>query len=161
MRSIRFMSFGLLFAALASAAPAAPKTAKTRTFRLLNPPGLAKSARYSHVVEVTGGKLVFVSGQVAQDGAGKLVGAGDFAAQTRQVFENLKTALAGVGADFGNVIKIDSYITDIASNIEKYREIRQAYLGKSPEPPASTTVGVPRLVNEGYLLEVEAIAVVP
>lgn len=161
MRTLRFVIFAFLVAALALTAAAAPKTARPRGFRLVNPPGLAKSARYSHVAEVTGGRLVFVSGQVAQDAAGNLVGAGDFAAQTRQVFENLKTALEGVGADFGSVIKLDSYIVDISSNIEKYREIRQAYLGKNPEPPASTTVGVPRLVSDGYLLEVEAVAVVP
>lgn len=161
MRTFRFVSLAPFLVVLAVPAAAQTKTAKPRTFRLVNPPGLAKSARYSHVAEVTGGKLVFVSGQVAQDAAGNLVGAGDFAAQTRQVFENLKTALAGVGADFGNVIKVDSYIVDISSNIEKYREIRQAYLGKNPEPPASTTVGVPRLVADGYLLEVEAVAVVP
>jgi enamine deaminase RidA (YjgF/YER057c/UK114 family) len=63
--------------------------------RFVNPPGLAESPRYSHVAQVTRGRLIFISGQVAQDANGNLVGAGDMAVQTRQVFENLKVALAG------------------------------------------------------------------
>jgi len=161
MGSLRVLSSVGLFAALVGSAAAAPRAAKPRNVRFVNPEGLAKSPRYSHAVEVTGGKLVFISGQVAQDASGSLVGAGDFGAQTRQVFENLKTALAGVGATWANVIKIDSYILDISSNIEKYREVRQEYLRGNPEPPASTTVGVSALVRGDYLLEVDAVAVVP
>ena len=128
--------------------------------RYVNPPGLAKSPRYSHVAEISRGKLVLISGQVAQDAKGKLVGAGDLGAQTRQVFENLKVALAASGATFKNVVKLTSFIVDM-SQLEKYREIRTEYLKGISEPPTSTTVGVPRLVREGYLLEVEAVAVAP
>jgi len=128
--------------------------------RFRNPDGLAKSPRYSHVAEISRGRLILISGQVAQDGRGNLVGAGDLAAQTRQVFENLKVALAASGATFKDVVKLTSFIVDM-SQLERYREIRTEYLKGVAEPPTSTTVGVPRLVNEGYLLEVEAIAVVP
>jgi 2-iminobutanoate/2-iminopropanoate deaminase len=128
--------------------------------RFVNPAGLAKSPRYSHVAEISRGKLVLISGQVAQDASGNLVGAGDLGAQTRQVFENLKVALAASGASFKNVVNLTSFIVDM-SHLEKYREIRTEYLKGMFEPPTSTTVGVPRLVREGYLLEVEAIAVVP
>lgn len=128
--------------------------------RYVHPPGLAKSPRYSHVVEVSRGKLVLISGQVAQDASGNIVGAGDMAAQTRQVFENLKIALAASGASFKNVVKLTTFIVDM-SQLEKYREVRTEFLKGLPEPPTSTTVGVSRLVSEGYLLEVEAIAVVP
>jgi len=128
--------------------------------RFVNPPGLAKSPRYSHVAEISRGRLVLISGQVAQDASGNLVGAGDMAAQTRQVFENLKIALAASGASFKHVVKLTSFIVDM-SQLEKYREIRTEYLKGISEPPTSTTVGVPRLVREGYLLEVEAVAVVP
>jgi enamine deaminase RidA (YjgF/YER057c/UK114 family) len=128
--------------------------------RFVNPPGLAKSPRYSHVAEISRGKLVLISGQVAQDASGNLVGAGDMAAQTRQVFENLKIALAASGASFKNIVNLTSFIVDM-SQLEKYREIRTEYLKGISEPPTSTTVGVPRLVREGYLLEVEAVAVVP
>src|SRR5687767_5866747 len=128
--------------------------------KYVHPTGLAKSPRYSHVVEISRGKLVLISGQVAQDASGNLVGAGDLGAQTRQVFENLKVALAASGASFKNVVKLTSFIVDM-SQLEKYREVRTEYLKGMSEPPTSTTVGVPRLVSEGYLLEVEAIAVLP
>lgn len=129
-------------------------------FRFRNPDGLAKSPRYSHVVEVTRGKLVFVSGQVAQDAKGNPVGGGDMAAQTRQVFENLKVALAASGATFKDVVKLTSFLVDM-SQIDKYRDVRAEYLKGMPDPPTSTTVAVPRLVRPEYLLEVEAIAVLP
>ena len=129
--------------------------------RFLNPPGLSKSPRYSHVAEVTRGRLILVSGQVAQDASGNPVGAGDMKAQTRQVFENLKLALAAAGATYKDVVQLTSYIVDISKNIEPYREVRQEYLVGLAQPPTSTTVGVSALVRADYLLEVEAIAVVP
>lgn len=128
--------------------------------RFRNPDGLSKSPRYSHVAEVTRGKLVFVSGQVAQDAKGNPVGGGDMAAQTRQVFENLKVALAASGATFQDVVKLTSFLVDM-SQIDKYRDVRSEYLKGMPEPPTSTTVAVPRLVRPEYLLEVEAVAVLP
>jgi enamine deaminase RidA (YjgF/YER057c/UK114 family) len=129
--------------------------------RFVNPSGLAKSPRYSHVAEVNRGRLVLVSGQVAQDAKGDPVGAGDMKAQTRQVFENLKIALAAAGASYKDVVQLTSYIVDISKNIEAYREVRQEYLSGLAQPPTSTTVGVAALVRGEYLLEVEAIAVVP
>ena len=134
---------------------------KSPAVRFMNPSGLAKSPRYSHVAEVTRGKLVFVSGQVAQDAGGNPVGAGDMKVQSKQVFENLKVALAAAGATEKDVVKLTSYVVDIAKNIDAYREARQDAWGNVPVPPTSTTVGVPALVRPEYLLEVEAIAVVP
>lgn len=148
-------------AAVPAASEPTAKGGRPRAVRFVNPTGLAKSPRYSHVVEVTGGRLVIVSGQIAQDAAGNLVGAGDFAAQSRQVFENLKTALAGVGAGYKDIVKLTTFIVDISKNIEAYRDVRQEYLRGIAEPPTSTTVGVPALVRGDYMLEVEAIAVVP
>ena len=132
---------------------------KSPAVRFVNPPGLAKSPRYSHVAEVTRGRLIFVSGQVAQDAAGNPVGAGDMKAQTRQVFENLKVALAAASASYKDVVQLTTFIVDIPKNIEAYREVRQQYLSGLAQPPTSTTVGVPALVRGEYLLEVEAIAV--
>lgn len=129
--------------------------------RFVHPPGLAKSPRYSHVAEVTRGRLILISGQVAQDSNGNIVGAGDMAAQTRQVFENLNTALKAAGASWKDVVKLTSFIVDVSKNIEAYREVRQEYLRGIATPPTSTTVGVPALVRGDYLLEVEAIAVLP
>ncbi|HEV8611512.1 MAG TPA: RidA family protein [Thermoanaerobaculia bacterium] len=134
---------------------------KSPPVRFVNPPGLAKSPRYSHVADVTRGRLILISGQVAQDANGNVVGVGDMAAQTRKVFENLNTALKAVGATYKDVVKLTSFIVDVSKNIETYREVRQEYLRGIAEPPTSTTVGVPALVRGEYLLEVEAIAVVP
>lgn len=66
-------------------------------FRIFNPEGIHKPMGYSHVAEVTAGKLVYIAGQVALDKAGNLAGRDDFKAQVRQVFENLKTAVAAAG----------------------------------------------------------------
>ena len=134
---------------------------KTPAVRYVHPTGLAKSPRYSHVAVVEHGKMILISGQVAQDSTGNPVGAGDMEAQTRQVFENLKTALAGAGASFDDVVKLTTFIVDISKNIEPYRKVREDYFKGRTSPPTSTTVGVSALVREGYLLEVEAIAVVP
>ena len=73
--------------------------------RYLNPETLSVPPGYTHVVEVRGGRTVYISGQVPLDKAGNLVGVGDFAAQTTQVFENLRLALASVGATFDRFVK--------------------------------------------------------
>lgn len=122
----------------------------------VNPPGLAKPTGYTHVVQVEGGRTLYVSGQVARDQAGNLVGKGDFRAQARQVFENLKTALASCGATLDDVVKITIFVTD-ASEIQAFREIRDGYFTKAP--PASSFFQVVRLAQPDLMVEVEAIAV--
>ena len=131
--------------------------------KLHNPPDLHKPFGYSHVAEVTGGKLVYIAGQVALDDAGSLVGKDDFAAQARKVFANLKTALRAAGASFHHVIKLNYYCADsidLAVHLPAIRDIRDTYVNTS-EPPASTFVVVRRLVRPEWLIEVEAVAVVP
>jgi enamine deaminase RidA (YjgF/YER057c/UK114 family) len=71
-------------------------------FQCLNPPALSAPTPYTHVVQVHGGRTIYIAGQVAFDRSGNVVGKGDFAAQATQVFENLKSALAAGGATFGN-----------------------------------------------------------
>jgi reactive intermediate/imine deaminase len=124
----------------------------------LNPPTLSTPTGYTHVVEVTRGKTVYISGQVSLDKSGTVVGKGDFAAQTTQVFENLKAALAAAGATFDNVVKVTMFVTDMAQ-IATLRTIRLKYYGKNA--PASTLVQIGRLAHEDFLIEIEAIAVVP
>jgi 2-iminobutanoate/2-iminopropanoate deaminase len=124
----------------------------------LSPPGLPAPTGYSHVVAVTGGRTVYVSGQVALDAAGQLVGQGDFAAQTRQVFANLDLALRAAGATFRDVVKATYFVRD-ASRVALIREIRAAYFVDAL--PASTLVEVPQLAHPDFLIEVEVIAVVP
>lgn len=103
------------------------------------------------------GNMLFVSGQVATDEAGKTVGAGDAAAQAKQVFKNLEAALGLGGAKLTDVVKITCFLTR-AEDFAAYRAARQAAFPLNP--PASSTVIVKALVSPEYLLEVEAIAVV-
>src|SRR5688500_7742637 len=123
----------------------------------MNPKGLATPTGYSHVVSSRGGKTIYISGQVAFDANGQLVGKGDLAAQTTQVFDNLAVALKAAGASFANVVKTNYYMRD-AGQVAVVRDIRSRYFGK--ELPASTLVEVPRLANPDFLIEIEVIAVV-
>jgi enamine deaminase RidA (YjgF/YER057c/UK114 family) len=124
--------------------------------RFINPPTISKPPGYTHVVEITGpGRLIYVAGQLGFTVDGKMPP--DFRGQTVQAFENLKNALAAVGASFKDVVKINNYIVDISSNIGTFREVRDQYLNMAA-PPASTAVGVPALARPGALFEIEAIA---
>jgi enamine deaminase RidA (YjgF/YER057c/UK114 family) len=127
--------------------------------RFVNPPSLPPVRGYSQVVEVpAGNRLLFLAGQVALDSTGALVGRGDFPAQVRQVFENLRRALAAEGATFADVVKLNYYVLD-TSQLTALREIRDRYVNTAA-PPASTLVEVRRLFRDDVLLEVEAVAAV-
>lgn len=129
--------------------------------QFLKPEGIAPGTGYSHVVVTSPGKLVFISGQVARDKQGNLVGKGDLRAQTVQVFENLKAALASAGATFNDVVKINWYVKDYKQeNLAVLREVRTMYVNKD-NPPASTLAGVAALALDDYLIEVEAVAAIP
>jgi enamine deaminase RidA (YjgF/YER057c/UK114 family) len=126
--------------------------------KFLNPATIAKPVGYTHVVEPTPGRIVFISGQLGLDTENKIV-PGDFRAQAEQTFVNLKNALAAVGADFSHVVKLNNYFTDIA-HISVFREVRDRFVDAAA-PPASTAVAISALARPGALIEVEAIAVVP
>jgi enamine deaminase RidA (YjgF/YER057c/UK114 family) len=112
------------------------------------------------VITTKPGKMVFISGQVAMDKEGHLVGKGDLHAQTKQVFENLKTALTAAGATFDDVVKITWYVKGYnPSLLPTLRDVRDEYVRKEA-PPTSTLVGVTSLFQEDYLLEVDAVAVI-
>lgn len=124
------------------------------------PDGLARPGVYTPVVTVRGGKTVFVSGQVSQDSAGNLVGKGDLLAQTEQVYRNLQAALAGAGATFNDVVKINVYVVNFKP---EYRDLLQSVRARhvsKERPPASTLIGVQALARADFLVEVEAIAVI-
>lgn len=125
--------------------------------RYLNPPTLAKSAGYSHVVEAKAGRTLYVSGQIATDASGAVVGEGDIEAQARQVFANLEAALAAGGASLSQVVKITVFMTDVAQ-LAKFRMVRDSRFGANP--PASSLVEVSRLVRPELLIEIEAVAVI-
>jgi len=121
----------------------------------MNPETIAKPGGYSHVVECVGpGRIVYIAGQLGLKPDGKI--AGDFRAQAVQAFENLKNALASVGATFNDVVKLNNYLVDIKGNLGIYREVRDLYVNVKA-PPASTTIGIPALAREDALYEVEAI----
>jgi enamine deaminase RidA (YjgF/YER057c/UK114 family) len=136
----------------------APLFAQTE---FVNPKGLAAPHGYTHVVVTKPGKMVFIAGQVAMDAQGHLVGKDDLRAQAKQVFENLKTALTASGATFDDVVKITWYVKRYApQNLSTLREVRDGYVNKE-KPPASTLVGVAALFQDDYMLEVDAVAIVP
>ncbi|HEY7781574.1 MAG TPA: RidA family protein [Ktedonobacterales bacterium] len=127
--------------------------------RHINPATLPTSSGYTQVVTATGGTTVYISGQVALAPDGALVGADDLDAQAVQVFENLRAALAAVGATFEHVVKLTIFVLD-ASRAPIVRAVRDRYIN-TQAPPASTAVEVRRLFREDFLIEVEAVAVVP
>jgi enamine deaminase RidA (YjgF/YER057c/UK114 family) len=129
--------------------------------RFINPDALNKPPAYTQVVEVTApGRLVYVSGQLASDRNGNVVGdVGDFRAQATKVFDNLTAALAAVGATFKDVVKVNSYLSDI-DDMPILREVRAGYVNPGALP-ASTTLAVSGFARPSALLEVEVVAVLP
>jgi enamine deaminase RidA (YjgF/YER057c/UK114 family) len=129
--------------------------------QFLNPPGLSPTFGWTHVVTATGGKSVYISGQVSVNERGETVGKGDLRAQTQQAFENVKAALAAVGATFRDVVKTNLYVVGFKpEQIAVIREVRARYIA-ADQPPASTLVGVSALVGADWLIEIEAVAVIP
>jgi reactive intermediate/imine deaminase len=122
----------------------------------VTPSGVAPGFGYSHVVAAAG-RLIAISGQVALDESGRLVGPGDPEAQARQVFENLRRCLAAADATFADVVKLTVYVTDLAT-MTAVRAVRDEYVDTT-RPPASSAVQVAGLVLPELLLEIDALAV--
>lgn len=129
------------------------------SFDLISPVSMHRPNGYSHLARVKTGTPVFIAGQVALDTSGHLVGPGDFRAQAQQVFENLKSAVEAAGGSFSNIIKLNVYVID-RSDLPHYREIRDQFIDVG-NPPASTAVQVAALFRPEFMIEVEAVAVVP
>lgn len=126
----------------------------------INPPTLCPTIGWTHVATVTGGKTIYISGQVSVNDKGEVVGKGDLKAQTVQVFENLKHALAAAGATFKHVVKSNLYVVGLKpEQVPIIREVRGRYFDAN-NPPVSTLVGVEKLVGPDWLIEVELVAVV-
>ncbi len=114
---------------------------------------------FSHYTDaVRAGELLFVSGCIAVDAGGNLVGGSDVVAQTRKVFENLGATLAAGGASFGDVVKVTVYLTDIDDRAS-INPVRQEFFGEAR--PASTLIEISKLVLPGAKVEIDAVAVVP
>jgi len=129
--------------------------------QLLNPNAMFDPRFFTHAVAVSGPlKLVYVSGQVSYDRDGIVVGKGDFRAQCEQVFKSLTHNLKAAGANWSDVIKVNGYMVDLnPDDVGIYREVRHRYFDRAAMP-ASTLVGVNRLVHDDLLLEVEVVAAV-
>ncbi len=151
-------------AAAAAGAAAVPGAAQAQTpgspLRFSNPDGMTKPTAYSQVVEVNGPhRIIFVAGQTGVDAGGKV--AQGFHAQATQAFQNIKTALSSVGGDFEHVVKLTTYMTDLEQNADAYREVRASVFANKATLPASTLLQVTRLANPAFLIEVEAMAILP
>ena len=121
-----------------------------------NPSNLADPGGYSHVVR--DGNIVWIAGQVARDASGNTVGVGDAEAQMEQVFQNLKNALASVGCDFTNVVKVNTFMTH-REDIPAYRKVRPNYINS--DLPVSTLILCSGLADPEFRVEIECTAVVP
>lgn len=139
-----------------------PISQSGRGFRLHDPQALPPSNGYSHVGEVTRGRTIYIAGQVPLNAAGELVGPGDFRAQLEQVFANLDAAVRAAGGTFGDVVKLNYYCVDSIEPAQQRAvvEVRDRYVD-TQAPPVSTLVFVSRLVRPEWLVEIEAVAVLP
>ncbi len=125
----------------------------------IRPEGLLNLRSFTQVVTATGAKTIYISGQVAWDADGRIVGLGDFAAQARRAYENLALALDAAGATPADVAKTNIYIVDYdPAMAPALNDARNAVFGDAP-PPASTLIGVQALAAPQFMIEIEAIAV--
>jgi enamine deaminase RidA (YjgF/YER057c/UK114 family) len=127
----------------------------------INPDDLSKNPAFTQVVTVTGpGKTIYIGGQDAVDASGAIIGKGDLKGQVEQVFKNLQTALAASGAGLEHIVKWNIYIVQ-AQPLRPAFEVSQKIWGGRPNPPAITVMFVAGLANPDFLVEMDAIAVVP
>jgi enamine deaminase RidA (YjgF/YER057c/UK114 family) len=134
----------------------------TGSVRYVDPEGLHKNPAFTNVVVVEGPvRTVHVGGQNAVDASGNIVGKGDVAAQTEQVLANVRTALAAGGAGPEHVIKWNLLLVEGASLQEGFSAFQRAWVDTPKNPPAITAAFVAGLAHPDFLLEMDAIAVVP
>jgi 2-iminobutanoate/2-iminopropanoate deaminase len=133
----------------------------TSIVKFKNPSSVSKPNGYSHVVSVDLGnsKMLIISGQIALDNKGNLVGKGDLAKQTEQALLNIKSIVEDAGGTMDNIVKLGNFLTDI-SQIQAVRKIRDKYVNLKT-PPTSTTVQVSKLVRDDLMIEIEATAIIP
>ena len=130
----------------------------------VNPPTLMKPFGYSHGYQATGGRTLFLSGQIAKNAKGEVVGKGDIVAQFRQVCENLNLLVTAAGGTLTDVVKLTLYVIDVAGYKSHTKEIGGVYREYFAKHfPAMTLVGVRDLydASDGCMIEVEGFAVLP
>jgi 2-iminobutanoate/2-iminopropanoate deaminase len=133
----------------------------TTIVKFKNPSIVSAPRGYSHVAEIDLGncKMLILSGQVALDNKGSLVGKDDFGKQTEQVFSNIKGIVESAGGTMDNLVKISIYVVDM-SQLQTLRTVRDKFVNVK-NPPASTLVQVSKLFRDDILIEIEATAVIP
>jgi 2-iminobutanoate/2-iminopropanoate deaminase len=151
----------ILIAALLLLSATANSQTNDGPVKFINPPSIATPRGYSHaaVIDLGTCTMVIISGQVALDSAGKLIGAGDMAAQAQQVFMNIKNVITAAGGNMDNIVKLGYYVTDV-TKIQAIRDARDRFINIQ-HPPASTLVQVSKLFRDDVLLEIEATAIIP
>ena len=112
-------------------------------------------ANYKMATQMDGGRLLYISGQVAWDPSGNIVGKGDVRAKARQTFQNLRGVLQAAGGDLANLMKITTYITDISQRDGVHKARLEAFSG---DFPTATMIGVVALADPAYKVEIEAVA---
>ena len=125
-----------------------------------SPKGLLNNPAFSQVAVAAGARTIYISGQVAVDEAGALVGGSDLGAQTTQVMRNLGLALAAAGAGYVHIVKITTYVVDYKPELRQIIGKARGAFFEGRTPPASTFVGVSALAAPGWLIEIEAVAVI-
>jgi enamine deaminase RidA (YjgF/YER057c/UK114 family) len=134
--------------------------AQGQSIQRINPAGLSHSPAYTQVVTAKPGTVIWISGQVAQNAKGEVVGKGDLKTQLNQAWENVGIALAGSGATFGDVVKVTTYVVNYKPSMrDDLRAARSRFMGAG-EPPAMTLVGVQSLASEDWLVEIDVTAVI-
>jgi len=127
----------------------------------INPDGLSKNPAFTNVITVTGpARTIYVGGQDSVDASGQIVGKGDIKLQTEQVLNNLQMALKAAGAELEHIIKWNLYVVQGQSIQLGFAAFQQVW-GRRPNPPAITMAFVAGLANADFLVEMDAIAVVP
>ena len=129
--------------------------------QLVNPPALAVPKGYSHaaIIDMGNCKMIIMAGQVAFDQSGNLVGKGDMAKQTEQVFRNIRSIVESAGRNMHHVVKLNYFVKDV-SQVQAIRNVRDTFID-TKTPPASTLVEVSKLFRDDVLIEIEATAIIP
>ena len=136
-------------------------TAVEGRVEFLNPEGLPRNPAFSNVAVVSGSvRTIYVGGQDAVDAEGNIVGIGDITAQTEQVLRNLRTALEAAGAEPEHVVKWNVLVVEGQDFASGYAAFQKVW-GDRPNPPVITAALVKGLAHPDFLVEMDAIAVVP
>lgn len=129
--------------------------------KFIHPEGVMNSPAFSQAISVKGGRTVYISGQVAWNEKGELVGKGDFPTQYRKALDNLKKTVEASGGTMADIVKVNTFIVNYKpESLGMVRGIRREFFPMENQP-ASTLIGVQSLFQEGYLVEIEAVAVIP